>query len=166
MSGEISLVASTLDYETTPSYEVVAQVSNDAPSVTGTLTLTIAVTNVLEALIVSDANGASNTIAVNAPEGAAVRGLSLEVRDEGGRQFEAVWSFASEGSCVGEFIIDPTNGAITLSSEAVLEIDSNCGVIVQAANASIEGILPLTITITEVINAIQLRLKLFLEGPL
>ena len=81
-----------------------------------------------------------------------------------------MWSFFNEGECTGDFIIDPTSGEITLSSEAVLESGEVCGeVTVRAVNedASVEeGILGLTITITEAITAVRLRLKLFLEGPL
>ena len=79
-SGAISLVAATLNYETTTSYAVVAQA--ESSSITGEVMLTIAVIDLLETLTVTDGNVAANTLLTSASQSTAVEGLELSVASE------------------------------------------------------------------------------------
>ena len=80
-SGVLSLAQATLDYEDTTEYEVSA-VATSGDVTSPPFILTITVTNVLDTLIISDNNGADNTILETAPPDTAVSGISLAVIDE------------------------------------------------------------------------------------
>ena len=154
VSGAVSLVtAGVLDYESTQSYVVVVQA--ESSGITDTLTLTIEVTNVLEELTVSDADGADNTIAENATTDTVVAGLSLEARDEASDLFSAVWSLTDAS---GLFQISSTSGEISLVTAGVLDYESTqtYEVVVQAANegVSVIGELVLTIAVTDVLEVL------------
>ena len=159
-NGEISLaIAGVLDYEgnQTP-YEVVVQAANGGASVTGALTLTIAVTNVLESLSVSDTEGADNTLTPDATVGTEVSNLALSVIDEGSNSVSVTWSLGGEHA--GLFDISG-DGVVTWNSEPP-SLDSYT-ITVIATQGNVSGELAATV---QVLRAIQLRLKLFLEGPL
>ena len=146
-------MAATLDYETTQSYVVVVEVASS--NITGSLTLTIVVTNVLENLTVSDDNGETNSIEENASMSTAVSGLDLVALDEDDRQFEAVWSLSDDAD--GVFAINSASGAISLATTTLdYESATSYAIVVQGANetASITSSLTLTIAVIDLLETL------------
>ena len=124
-TGRITYTApATVDYETIPSYTIVvaATVSRDGVTVSDDLTITVDVVNVLESIVLSDADGALNTITENVVSGTAVAGLRLQAVDEGGSDVSPAvqWSLL-QGST--SFVINAT-GMIRLAALATVDYET------------------------------------------
>ena len=155
--GTISLAATaTADYEITPSYTivVVGTASRDETTVRGSLTITIALVDVLERIEVLDASALANTIVRSAAQGSLVRGVNLQARDEAGEVLsDVIWSLASTPS--GLFAISSASGVVRFISETPLATPSHT--IVVSAQASKGGVtiiqsLPLVIEILDILE--------------
>ena len=81
VSGALSYGStSTLDYELTPTVEVVVEAvaSLEGVTVTGSLTVLLTVENILESVVISDSDNTANTIGENISSGTVVSGVSLQ----------------------------------------------------------------------------------------
>ena len=108
------IFAGALDYETATMHEAVVQVTASANDVTitGSLTVTIAVINVLETVTIIDNDSTANTLVENASSGISVTGMIMQAVDEGGRVLSGVeWSIVSSPT---RFAISSTSGAVEL----------------------------------------------------
>ena len=158
MSGAISLASNaSLDYEGVESYivSVEATGSKGGETLTTTLTLTIAVTNVLETLTVSDEDGADNTIAENATVGTAISGQTLTATGDADVG-TLTWSLPTNPN--NTFAINSTSGAISLATAGVLDYETaqSYVVVAQAESSGIEGTLMVTITVTNVLETLTI----------
>ena len=168
-SGEISLssTASSLDYETTPSYSLVVQAETLVEGLIrqATLPIEISVLNVLESIVIQDTNRTPSTIYDNTPPGTLIPDIMLEVRDENNELIpndNITWSLSNPTT--DTFTISSMTGAISLSSTASsldYEITPTYDLTVQA-EALVEGVmaqavLPITINILDSLERIVIR---------
>ena len=182
MGGVISLSSTaTLDYESTPSYNLLIQAEALVEGVIArtTLLITIDVANVLESITVQDVNDSANTIFDDASLGTIVLDIELQARDENlqvrtNQEHNLMWVFAPDGNPNDLFSIDIATGSLRWnSSESPAnslppsERSFRVSVIATAlneANVMIQSE-PLEVLI-EVRIDVRLRTRLYLEGPL
>ena len=125
-SGVILLApAKSLDYESTPSYTLVAIASVSYGDTTENLTisLVIAVLNESDTFNLVDSDASANEISENAMAGTAVSGVSLQVLGEMNVLADnVVWSLTESAN--GTFAIDETSGEISLAPSASLDYEA------------------------------------------
>lgn len=118
-TGQITVNnAAAMNYETTPTYALVVQVSdNGSPSLNSTATVTISLLNVNEAPTIS---GQTFSINENSANGTVVGIVSASDPDAGQ---SLTYSIAS-GNTSGAFTINATTGRITVASTAALDFET------------------------------------------
>ena len=175
VSGVVKLRSGiVLDYET-PSdraHTVSVRVSAEkgGASVTASVSLTILVVDLLEVMTVTDTNIAQNIIRKGSATvtGTEVSGLSLQAQDEAVNALTADWNLVDNGN--GLFAINSETGVVSVADTDTLQATQAPQVdIIVRAIASKGGITMtdmLTVNITIQPDAVKLRLRLFLEGPL
>ncbi|MBW2415979.1 MAG: cadherin domain-containing protein, partial [Deltaproteobacteria bacterium] len=119
-SGQITVVdPAPLDFETNPSFDLRVEVTDDGtPSMSGTATVTVSLTNVNETPTVV---GGPFNIDEGAPNGTAL-GAVVGTDDDAGQTL----SYDIVGGNTGNaFAIDAGSGMITVADSAVLDFETN-----------------------------------------
>ena len=161
-TGAITYVSTaTVDFGITTSYTiVVAATASENDAVSSSLTLTIAVVDVLERIDISDTNENANTIVENAESGTAVLGVDLQVRDENGTDLLLETDFSLlQGST--QFAIS-TIGVITYAATAATDYEMTSSyTIVVMGTVSRGGVtasndLTLTIAVVDILERVDI----------
>ena len=174
-SGTISLSSTndaSIDYEIQNQYRIEVQantVQNDI-DYSDQAVLLIDVENILELIAITDSNPALNHITKNTVGDTVVSGIALQARDEGNRPLMVRWGLIESSG--GIFVINTTSSVITLSSTANIsnmnvsryQITAFATANSNNGNGQISSNHLLLDILVE--SSIQLRLRLFLEGPL
>ena len=153
-TGVVALAKAGLDYESTPSYTIgIAGQVRTAEGVTlmSSLTVTIIVVDVLEAVRMFDAVPSTNTIPENASAGTRVSELDLQVVDEVDQPVSDVVFRIVSGD--GSFTIASATGVVSLSTTASLDyaITSSYTVEVEAVGRKGGVRLSTTLSVTIVV---------------
>ncbi|HEY3567640.1 MAG TPA: cadherin domain-containing protein [Thermoanaerobaculia bacterium] len=150
-TGQITVAnGAALDFETTPSFSLTVQVTDDGtPVLSGTGTITINLNNQNEAPAV---NPATFSVLENSANGTAVGTVTFTDPDAGQTHTFAILA----GNTGGAFAINPTTGAITVANGAVLDFETTPAftLTVQVTDS---GAPPLSGTATVVINLIDVN---------
>ena len=117
-SGAITVANSAaVDFETTPSFSLTVQVTDDGtPTLSGTATVAINLTNVNEAPVV---NAATFSLAENSANSTAVGTVTFTDSDTGQTHTFAI----TAGNTGGAFAINATTGAITVANTTALNFE-------------------------------------------
>ena len=108
--------SAALDFETTPTFSLTVQVTdNGSPALSGTATVTVNLTNVNEAPVVTPATFA---VAENSANGTAVGTVTVTDPDAGQTHTFAI----TAGNTGGAFAINPSTGQITVANSGGAEL--------------------------------------------
>ena len=111
--------SAALDFETSPTFSLTVQVTDDGtPVANGSATITVTLTDVNEAPVVSPATFA---IDENSANGTAAGSVTAIDQDAGQTLTYAI----TAGNTGGAFAVNPTTGAITVASSAALDFETN-----------------------------------------
>jgi hypothetical protein len=151
-TGAITVAnAAALNFEGTPSFALVIRATdNGSPALSGTATVTINLTNVNEAPVVT---AATFSLAENSANGTAVGTVSASDPDVGQTRTFSIVS----GNTGGAFAINATTGAITVANVAALDFETTpvFNLAVRATDngsPSLSGQAVVTINLTNVIE--------------
>ncbi len=121
-TGEITVANSAaLDFETTPSFSLTVQVTDDgSPVLSGSATITVNLTNANDPPVV---NSATFTVAENSPNGTVIGTVTFTDPDAG-----QIHSFLIlSGNTGGAFVINASTGAITVANSSALDFETTSG---------------------------------------
>ncbi|HTG35326.1 MAG TPA: cadherin domain-containing protein [Thermoanaerobaculia bacterium] len=118
-TGQITVAnSSALDFETTPSFSLTVQVTDDgSPALSGTAAVTIHIADTSEPPVV---NPATFTVAENSPNGTAVGTVTFTDGDAGQTHTFSILG----GNTGGTFAINPSTGTITVANSAALDFET------------------------------------------
>jgi hypothetical protein len=144
-TGQVTVVG-TLDFETTPSYSLTVQATdNGTPALQGQATITITITNVNESPTVTPA---TFSVAENAANGAIVGTVSASDPDAG---TTLTYSIVS-GNTGNVFAINPSTGQITVAGALDFETTAQYTLVVQATDNGtpvLSGQATITVNVTD-----------------
>ncbi|WP_254512701.1 cadherin domain-containing protein [Anatilimnocola floriformis] len=150
-TGAITVAdSSQLNFETTPSFPLTVTVTDDGASpVSSSATVTINLTNVDEAPTFGAASY-SLSVAENSTTGAAVGAVSATDPDAG-----ASLTYSLSGTGSSNFVINPSTGAITVASGAVLNFEgtNTFSLTASVTDGTHPVSVPVTISLTNVNEA-------------
>ena len=162
-SGAISVSSATagLNYEDVKFYQVVvsAVVVGSHAVVTGSLTVAIAVIDVLEDLVAKDLDSSANTLSERASSGDEVSGLQLIAEDEVGMEVSALlWRLQRDES---DLFAISGDGVVRFASTSTLdyEMTSSYQIVVSAQGSkggvTLSNALSLTIEILDILEGLS-----------
>ena len=155
-SGVISLVSTAtlvLDGSSSVRVVVTAVAMRQGMTVTGYLTMTIGVLEILESWRILDSDGALNTLDENSTTGTTVSGLRLQVQNSSDSEIVVRWRLAPNSSDL--FTIDPRSGEVSVvSNQLDYEETSFYTIAVRASTATFEVAQALQVRI-DVLNVLE-----------
>ena len=136
------MTKSALNYESDDEYSVVVKASDD--SLSGTITVTIEITNVNEAPVFASST-ATRSVAENTDAGVNI-GTPVSATDEDGDTLE----YTLEGADAASFDIESSTGQLMTKAALDYETDDEYAVTVKASDDSLSDTIAVTIEITDV----------------
>jgi hypothetical protein len=153
-TGQIRVANSALlDFETTPSFALTVQVTDNAPSpMRASNTVTISLTNVNEAPAVPvDIDPTANAVAENSANGTAV-GITASSTD---LDAGATLTYSLTNNAGGRFAINASTGVVTVANGALLDYETNTShtITIQVSDGALTNSQSFVIQVTDVPNA-------------